>query len=153
MSKPTHPPIKRGLAAWPRWSWLALIVLVIVAFGVVYTVQQPSGTPQLQIDETTLDFGDVRYGSPVRAVFTVQNNGDAPLRILEQPIVEVVQGCCPPPVILTTALINPGETGTVAFQFSMHEGMGGQHEFLVRLRTNDPAQPETQLRVFSNWIA
>jgi len=35
----------------------------------------------------------------------------------------------------------------------MHEGMGGQHEFLVHLMTNDPAQSETQLRILSNWVA
>ncbi len=34
----------------------------------------------------------------------------------------------------------------------MHEGMEGQHEFLVRLRTNDPLEPEKQLIILSNWV-
>lgn len=33
----------------------------------------------------------------------------------------------------------------------MHEGMGGQHEFWVRVRTNDPAQPEQILIAKSDW--
>jgi len=33
----------------------------------------------------------------------------------------------------------------------MHEGMGGPHEFHVRLRTNDPAHPEMVLVAKSDW--
>lgn len=35
----------------------------------------------------------------------------------------------------------------------MSEGMGGQHEFLVRVFSTDPNQSELQMRVLSNWIA
>jgi hypothetical protein len=35
--------------------------------------------------------------------------------------------------------------------YMMHEGMGGQHEFRVHLRTNDPAESETLLVAKSNW--
>jgi hypothetical protein len=38
-------------------------------------------------------------------------------------------------------------------RFTMSEGMGGQHEFLVHVLTNDPDQPEHQLRILSNWVA
>jgi hypothetical protein len=34
----------------------------------------------------------------------------------------------------------------------MHEGMGGPHEFLVTVQTNDPEQPEKELTVLSNWV-
>ena len=34
----------------------------------------------------------------------------------------------------------------------MHEGMGGQHEFRVHLRTNDPEEPEKVLIARSNWV-
>lgn len=33
----------------------------------------------------------------------------------------------------------------------MHEGMGGPHEFVVPLRTNDPTAPERPLTVRSYW--
>jgi len=33
----------------------------------------------------------------------------------------------------------------------MHAGMGGAHEFLVPVRTNDPATPERPLIVRSYW--
>ncbi len=39
----------------------------------------------------------------------------------------------------------------MSLAFTMHEGMGGPHEFLVPLRTNDPAAPERRLIVRSSW--
>jgi hypothetical protein len=36
--------------------------------------------------------------------------------------------------------------------YTMHEGMGGPHEFHVRVKTNDPAQPEMVLVAKSNWV-
>jgi hypothetical protein len=34
----------------------------------------------------------------------------------------------------------------------MHEGMEGQHDFRVRVLTNDPDNPEQQVVVRSNWV-
>jgi hypothetical protein len=39
----------------------------------------------------------------------------------------------------------------LSLTYTMHEGMGGPHEFHVRLRTNDPVEPEKVLVVKSNW--
>jgi hypothetical protein len=49
-------------------------------------------------------------------------------------------------------VITPGRTATINLQFMMHEGMDGQHDFQMQLKTNDPASPSTELRVRSNWI-
>jgi hypothetical protein len=35
--------------------------------------------------------------------------------------------------------------------YTMPAGMGGQHEFHVILRTNDPLEPEKILVAKSNW--
>jgi hypothetical protein len=37
-------------------------------------------------------------------------------------------------------------------QFMMHGDMGGQHNFLVHVFTDDPSQPERLLTVHSNWV-
>ena len=34
----------------------------------------------------------------------------------------------------------------------MHPGMDGPHDFRVHLRTNDPQQPDIELKILSNWI-
>jgi hypothetical protein len=46
----------------------------------------------------------------------------------------------------------PGDEATITVRFTMHQGMEGQHEFRVHLRTNDPAQPDKQLTIRSNWV-
>jgi hypothetical protein len=47
----------------------------------------------------------------------------------------------------------PGDEATITVRFTMHDGMEGQHEFRVHLRTNDPAQPDKQLTIRSNWVS
>ena len=37
-------------------------------------------------------------------------------------------------------------------QFTMHAGMEGPHDFRVHLKTNDPAEPEKELVVLSDWV-
>ena len=39
----------------------------------------------------------------------------------------------------------------MTLDYSMHEGMGGPHEFQVHVRTNDPAKPEVLLVAKSDW--
>ena len=36
-------------------------------------------------------------------------------------------------------------------QFMMHKGMEGLHDFRVKVKTNDPGNPEKELVVLSNW--
>jgi hypothetical protein len=46
----------------------------------------------------------------------------------------------------------PGESTTLFIQFTMHEGMGGLHDFRVHISSNDPQQPERTLTVLSDWV-
>jgi hypothetical protein len=36
-------------------------------------------------------------------------------------------------------------------QFMMHKGMEGVHDFRVKVKTNDPVNPEQELVVLSDW--
>lgn len=36
-------------------------------------------------------------------------------------------------------------------EFTMPEGMGGPHLFVIRVHTNDSVEPERLLRIRSNW--
>jgi len=50
-------------------------------------------------------------------------------------------------------VLEPGESATVKSSvFMMHAGMEGKHDFRIHLVTNDPAQPEKELQVLSNWV-
>jgi len=49
-------------------------------------------------------------------------------------------------------VLNPGERTLVSMQFMMHGDMGGRHDFRLHLPTNDPANPEKEVVVLSNWV-
>ena len=48
---------------------------------------------RLATDREVIDFGAVKYNVPVQATFRLRNTGDAPLRVMGEPRVELVQGC------------------------------------------------------------
>jgi len=49
-------------------------------------------------------------------------------------------------------VIQPGASTRLSMQFMMHGDMGGRHNFLVHVMTNDPTQPDLGLTVLSNWV-
>jgi hypothetical protein len=49
-------------------------------------------------------------------------------------------------------VLNPGESTQVVVAFTMHAGMDGPHDFRLHLPTNDPANPDHQITILSNWV-
>lgn len=99
-----HEPIS------PKRNWLFWLVIgsvLIVLGGLALLLRgsgeeegidpnftpDVSGAPALEVEQENLDFGDVRLGETVEAVFRIKNMGDQPLRIGESPQVEVLDGC------------------------------------------------------------
>jgi hypothetical protein len=88
-----------GRTPWLLYVGVAALVLIIV--GVALLWRQPTQTgspkqvsgPRLAVDQEKIDFGQVPVEKLVKATFQVKNVGDAPLQILNQPQVRVVQGC------------------------------------------------------------
>jgi len=54
-------------------------------------------------------------------------------------------------VVVGSTTLQPGQETEVWTQFTMHQGMGGPHLFVIRLKTNDPIEPERQIKIRSNW--
>lgn len=115
-------------------------------------VPKVKGAPSLQVAQNFFELGDQHYNIPVDVTYSLQNVGDKPLRILEVPKVRVLEGCCPPTPTVSSMTLQPGQYGTIAISFAMHAGMDGPHDYRIALKTDDPAQPVTELRVTSNWI-
>ncbi len=107
MKKTTQPPNRhsRPIQTDPeprKWLWgvligagvLLLTVVVFLAFG----QSQPGSTvsaqgPRLEVDQMTVDYGQVKYNTPIQTVFKLHNIGDAPLVIQKKPQVELIEGC------------------------------------------------------------
>jgi hypothetical protein len=95
------PPTSRGFLPILLAAGAVLViiagVLLLTNLGRGSTVSTgPSkvgGQPKLALDRQEIDFGKVPLDIPVTAVFTISNAGDAPLKILNEPVVEVKQGC------------------------------------------------------------
>jgi len=85
--------------------FLAGGALLVIIIGVVWLTTsgrgttntgspaQVAGRPALAVDRQQIDFGKVPLNIPVKATFQLSNVGDQPLQILNQPVVEVKQGC------------------------------------------------------------
>lgn len=89
---------RRSPRRWtPRVQWM----LAAIAVGAILIWVRPrepfvppvNGAPKLVVDPAAFDFGDVPVGRWVRAAFEVQNVGSEPLRFMERPWVELVEGC------------------------------------------------------------
>jgi hypothetical protein len=95
------PPASRGLLPVLLAAGAVLViilgVLLLTNLGRGSTASNSSSTasgqPKLALDRQEIDFGKVPLDIPVTAVFRISNAGDAPLRILNEPVVEVKQGC------------------------------------------------------------
>lgn len=82
-----------------RGRWLATMAVVVTAAGITTYRLRPraplgtGGTPQLVVDRTTIDFGNVHFYQFVEAVFTLTNAGDGVLAIDGRTKVAGAKGC------------------------------------------------------------
>jgi hypothetical protein len=77
-----------------------IVVLGLTIFFATRGPQAPAnfapavtGSPKLVADREEVDVGDVPLGQTVEVSFEIANTGDKPLRFIEAPYVEVVEGC------------------------------------------------------------
>lgn len=86
------------------WLWLGVAGGLALIVGLVLFLQlgsadepqatpQVSGAPRLQVDQAIVDEGYVKFEVPVRTTFRLKNVGDQPLKLLNQPAVQLVEGC------------------------------------------------------------
>jgi hypothetical protein len=144
----------------PRYLYLGVGLAMTVVVGVYIYLQSQrnsfeplvTGAPRVQVTNPVVDHGELRVNEMVTTAFEIQNVGDENLYFTGEPYVEVIEGCCPPDVLVTQQVLAPGEKAEVKMTYTMHEGMDGPHEFRIHVNTNDPTEPETLLTAYSNWV-
>lgn len=111
------------------------------------------GNPRIMVDRDYFDYGNVKNGgTPIHTKIRVTNVGDKTLTFTEMPYLELIEGCCPPIPSIGTLTLNPGESTFVNLSVFMHGDMGGRHEFIMHLVTNDPLETDKTITLISNWI-
>jgi hypothetical protein len=91
--------VTRWLLRLLLWRWDALAVLGLMAIGIAAGWEPTragdasDGKPRLGVDRTEVDLGDLPYGAPAKAVFTLTNTGDGVLKIVGEPQVKILKGC------------------------------------------------------------
>ena len=90
-----------GKRSWLVWAGLAVVGLLAIVAVLTWQngrsaapdTASGGGTPNLQVDQTSIDFGDVPVNQMVKASFKLSNTGDGALTIVAPPVPEVVEGC------------------------------------------------------------
>jgi hypothetical protein len=160
MTRMLHIPLT--FQSRPKWlfPWLLVgLVVLIIGIGLfAFRILRPPYTPEVTgrprgvLSQDFFDYGDVKQGEWITTSFTVKNVGDQPLEFPTDPYVELIEGCCPPIASITSRTLYPGEEATVSMSFMMDLGMTGPHEYLAHIMTNDPQNPDLQVRILSNWV-
>ncbi len=151
---------QRSLPKNTLWLTAGVIVITLLLIGLVLVTNQHAapyvpevtGAPHAEVVTSVIDHGDMQMEDWAESVYTIQNTGSQTLRILDEPRVELVQGCCPPRAIVSQMTLSPGEETTITLRYTMHNMMAGPHEFRIHVPTNDPTQSTVLLTSISNWI-
>ena len=97
LHKKQQASMGRSLWLWGGAGVLLLLIGSLVLWNRVNREPAPppqvTGAPRLAVDQTTIDEGDVPLGKTIRSIFRLQNVGDQPLAVVDEPQVEVVEGC------------------------------------------------------------
>lgn len=82
--------------SWLLWVVVAGVFLIIGGLSYILIIGPntlETGTPKLVVDRTEVDEGYQNLGATVRTTFKLRNEGDATLRVVDQPQVKAVEGC------------------------------------------------------------
>jgi hypothetical protein len=109
--------------------------------GLISVAARADGTPQLQFDQTTFDFGKTSQVTMVSGVFKIKNTGNAVLKI--QPP-KPSCGCTAAEVKPDT--LAPGASGILPFTLNLGFFRGNLEKHITVL-SNDPKTPEVSLTI------
>jgi hypothetical protein len=99
------------------------------------------GTPHIQFEETTYDFGQVKEGIQVIHIFTFKNVGTATLVLGK---IRTSCGCTA--AVVSEQEIPPGGQGEIKVTFDTKNRRGKSHK-TITVSSNDPDQPNMQLSI------
>ena len=134
---------------YPMLILLIAVLALIAVFGVYGYINVNKGAPKIEITPNSYDFGDIPY-EKVEHTFLIKNIGTKPLEIKG---VSTSCGCTKAAVESET--IMPGETTNLLVTFDpniMGDNEVGKILRIAYIKSNDPEQPEVEVKITANVI-
>jgi uncharacterized protein DUF1573 len=115
--------------------------LILVLLGLAASALAQGGTPDMELNPTSLDFGTMRQQDVRQLTVNISNKGDGILHIQE---VKSSCGCtvAEPDV----KMLEPGQSTVMIVTFDSEKFMGPQNKF-IQIMTNDPISPKTDYQI------
>lgn len=135
---------------WQFWIIIALLIFVGLAiFGYKQSVpsaEHASGSqPQIIVEPTTYDFGNLVFGVIAEQKFKIKNTGPGILQISR-----ITTSCSCTSANIGKNQLNSGEETELLVRYdtgAMGSGSHGkgQQDRIIYIKSNDPAQPQVEL--------
>ena len=78
---------------WPLLAFGGVLLIVAAFLLATRGGDNGTGSPKIAVDQQKIDYGYVKFGDNKSFRIKVTNNGDGALRFMEQPYIEVLEGC------------------------------------------------------------
>ena len=125
----------------PSKSPLKILFLVLAVIVTTSTFAADTNSPpSLSCVSNCFEFGTVADNQQLKHVFTIRNQGGAPLMITN------IHNCCGASTKLADTSIPPGTATTLEVGINM-AGRKGRMNKSIYLHSNDPANPIFQIRI------
>ena len=140
MSRSRSLSLQNRPLAWVLAIFLAQLSVDVPLCGQIDDPPLPLlPVPVIHIEEMEHDWGKVLQGTRVKHIFTVENRGKAPLKILK------VSSTCGCTSTRFDEVIEPGASGIIELQVDTTEFSGGRPRKNAVVKTNDPELSEVHL--------
>lgn len=125
-------------------------VITLGYFQAIPNTDERSSIPRIEVLPTYFDFGKIKFGDTVTYSFKVKNIGE---NVLE--IKRVATSCaCTTANILKTQL-EPGQETELTISYdsdAMPLHGSGREERIIWVRSNDPQNPQVEVKIYATVI-
>ena len=124
---------------------ILLIISLLFSFVVISNAQSDPAAGEIVFEKPTQEFGDIKQGQVVNAVFKFKNTGKAPVVLSN---VQVTCGCTVP--TWTKDPIAPGKSAEINATFNSAGKMGMQNKVITIL--SNAKNSQTQVSIVCNVL-
>jgi Protein of unknown function (DUF1573) len=118
--------------------------IITIKANIILSDAENSTYPVLHFAETQHDFGKVKEGRIVEYIFSFENTGTSPLKIMD---IKTSCGCTA--ALISSELLQPGEQGTLKVELDTSKRKGKMTR-TITIKSNDPKNSTTILTVYAD---